>query len=544
MAIACALWLADKPFHIDDANFVRFAREVRAHPLRPFASGAVHSNPPGFQYVLAGLAWLFGERERSLHLGLLPLTLLAIYSVNRLSTRFGARPAWLPALFCALSPCFLVSAGSLMPDVAMLGLVLPALVLLFDDEARPHPLRLLGATLLFAVAWTPRFNGLPVLLLGAGLSLWRRNLRALLPLGALLGAFAFWTWLSAVQLGAAQTLSPLVVAGGSGTHGVLLLKRVLHAASALVLVTAVGPLCVLLLPSRGVRRLAEVAGALCFAASVVRPGPALPLAGLLLLALAWVRLPAGLVADLSGALSPKVADRARPLWARLRALATADRADELFLLLWAAAGLAVPVVYNQSAVKYLNLAQAPLLFLLLRARSPGPAQTPAGSGPAEIAPKRALAVAGGMLALSVALLAADARQATACRDVITEQVAKARAAGGRVFAAGTPWGVLVYGIDGGATYLGGALPAGSAEANLLRTGDQLLDLSWPGQLSIPTDGLQLLEERTEGDAYPVRLMGAGAGYWSSDWGIAPFVVGGGPYIKTWRVRVARPVGRP
>jgi hypothetical protein len=529
VAIACALWLADKPFHIDDANFVRFARDVRDHPLRPFASGAVHSNPPGFQYLLAGLAWCFGERERSFHLGLLPLTLLAISSVNRLSIRFGARPAWLPALLCALSPCFLVSASSLMPDVAMLGLVLPALVLLFDDEARPHPLRLLGATLLFAVAWTPRFNGFPVLLLGAGLSLWRRNLRALLPLAALVGAFAFWTWLSSVQLGAPQTLSPLVVAGGSGIHGVLLLKRVLHAASGLVLATALGPLCVLLLPSRGPRRLAEVAGALCFAASVFSPGPLLPLAGLALLVLAWVRLPAALV------------DAARPLGERLRALVDAD---DLFLLLWAAAGLAVPVVYNQSAVKYLNLAQPPLLLLLLRARSAGAAQARSGSGPAALPPRRALAVAAGMFALSLALLASDARQATACRDLITEQVAKARAAGGRVFAAGTPWGVLIYGMDAGATYLGGALPAVSPEANLLRPGDQLLDLSWPGQLSIPPEGLQLLEEKTEGDAYPVRLMGAGAGWWSSDWGIAPFTFGGGPYLKTWRVRVVRPVARP
>jgi hypothetical protein len=149
-----------------------------------------------------------------------------------------------------------------------------------------------------------------------------------------------------------------------------------------------------------------------------------------------------------------------------------------------------------------------------------------------------------MFALSLALLASDARQATACRDLITDQVAKARAAGGRVFAAGTPWGVLIYGMDGGATYLGGALPAGSPEANLLRPGDQLLDVSWPGQLSIPPEGLQLLEEKTEGDAYPVRLMGAGAGWWSSDWGIAPFTFGGGPYLKTWRVRVARPVARP
>jgi hypothetical protein len=519
VALLCGLWFCDKPFHIDDATFVRFAREVQAHPLRPFGAGAVHSNPPGFQYLLAGLAWLFGESERTFHLGLLPLTLLAISSITRLATRFGARPAWLPALLCALSPCFLVSASSLMPDVAMLGLVLPALVLLFDDEARPHPLRLLGATLLFAVAWTPRFNGLPVLLLGAGLSLWRRDLRALLPLAALLGAFAFWSWLSAVQLGSPQTLSPLVVAGSGGTHGVLLLKRLLHAASALFLVTALGPLCVLLVPSRGVRRLAEVAGALCFVLSILAPGPLWPLGGLLLLVLAWARVPG-----------------AGPLSERLR---EALDADTLFLLLWAAAGLAVPVVYNQSAVKYLNLPLLPLVLLCLR--------RPFGQqgGAAEISPARGLTVAAGLCTLALALLVSDVRQATASRDLLVDQVQRGRAlGGGRVFLAGTPWGAMVYGLDAGGHWLGGTVAPGSDSARALEPGDQLIDLSWPGQLAVPTGGLQLLEEKTADDAYPVRLMGAGAGYWSSDWGIAPFSLGGGPYLTTYRVRVLRKVAEP
>ena len=97
-----------------------------------------------------------------------------------------------------------------------------------------------------------------------------------------------------------------------------------------------------------------------------------------------------------------------------------------------------------------------------------------------------------------------------------------------------------YGLDHGAKWLGGAVAPGTEEAALLQPGDQLLDLSWPGQLSLPPDGLLLLEERSADDPYPVRLMGAGAGYWSSDWGIAPFSFGGGPYMKSWRVRVLRP----
>jgi hypothetical protein len=525
IALAAGLAALDKPLHIDDANFVRFARAVLLHPGRPFDAGAVHSNPPGQQYLLAGAMVLLGKSEAALHLSMLPLTLLALLSITKLSIRFGVRPAWLPALLCAVSPAFLLSASSLMPDVAMLGLVLPALVLLFDDEERPHPLRLLGAALLFATSWTLRFSGLPVLVLGALLSLLRGHRRALVPLLALFAAFAFWSWLSAVQLGAPQTLSPLVVAGSPGTAGVLLLRRLLHASSALVLVTAIGPLRVFVLPSQGWRRACELAGALAFAASVVWTGPLLPLAGCALLACAWTRLPEPLPPT-----PPSLPLPSLPVLASLR---SPRGLDTLFLLLWAAAGLAVPVVYNQSAVKYLNLAQPPLLLLLLRLRTEG------------LPARRLTAVALGCLALSAALLASDVRQARASKALIVEQVHRGKAqTRGRVFFAGTPWGAWIYGLDEGAHMLGGTLAPGSPQADALAPGDVLLDLSWPGQLSLPAEDVELLEEASAGDRYPVRLMGAGAGYWSSDWGVAPFAFGDVPYLRCWRVRVLRRIAGP
>lgn len=520
VAVAVCLPLLGKAFHIDDANFVSFATQVLRDPLRPFASGAVHSNPPGHQYLLALFALPAGPRELPLHLGLLPFTLLALWGCRRLAIRFGACPTWLPGLLVACSPVFLVSATSLMPDVTMLGFLLPAMALLFEDEERPSALRLGAATLLFAVGWTLRFSGLPPLVLAALFSLWRGHRRALVPLLALGAAFGFWTWLSLVQLGAPQTLSPLVVAGSAGSGGLLLLKRILSATAALVLVTALGPAVLALAPARGTRRALELAGAAAMAACTVRPDPLWVLVGLVLLVLAWVRFPVRPPAPASSA-------------GDARRLLGLDP-DVLFLVLWAAAGLAVPLLYNQSAAKYLNLPQVPLVLLLVRAAAGDAARV-----------RAALAGAGVSLAVALALVVSDARQAAASRDLILAQVGKARAAGApRVWIAGIPWGALRYGGLVGATYLGGTLAPGSESLRALAPGDQLLDLSWPGQLAVPAGDVALLEERALEDAFPVRLMSAGAGYWSSDWGAAPFVFSQEPFLRAWRVQVLRAAGPP
>ena len=531
MAAVCSLALLGKPFHIDDANFLLYARAVRLDPLRPFAIGAVHSNPPGHQYLLALISLWLGESEAGLHLGLLPLTLLAVWGTQRLAERFGARPAWLPALLAACSPVFLLSATSLMPDVAMLGVLLPALVLLFDDERRPHPLRLLGATLLFATAWTLRFNGLPLLVLAALLSLWRGHRRALVPLGALVLAFACWSWVSYLQLGAAQTLSPLAVAGSVGTGGLLLLRRLLSAASALALVSAVGAAALLIVPARGPRRPLELLGAGCFAASTVWPGLVLPLLGCGLLALGWVRLPAGSPGPDPGE------PHAGPPAPSPRKILGVDP-DVAFLLLWAASGLAVPIVYNQSAAKYFNLPQIPILFLLVRA-----AAADARAGPTLL--RRGLAAAAVCLGIAAPLLVSDLHHATALRDLVLEMGAHARASGApRVFVAGTPWGLRVYGPQAGACYLGGSFAPGTADARAMRSGDQILDLSWPGALEIPAVDVALLEDRVATDPLPLRLMSGGAGYWSSDWGVTPFVFSQAPLQRAWRIRVLRPIADP
>src|SRR5207237_2560406 len=118
------------------------------------------SNPPGNACLLAAITALTGEREWAIHLLLLPLTLAGLAGTRWLAALLDIRPGWLPPLLVACSGCFLLSATTLMPDATMLGLVVPAVALVWSDERRPHPLKLAAAALLFAVAWSLRFTGL------------------------------------------------------------------------------------------------------------------------------------------------------------------------------------------------------------------------------------------------------------------------------------------------------------------------------------------------------------------------------------------------
>src|SRR5947208_2768907 len=84
------------------------------------------------------------------------------------------------------------STPTLMPEVHMLALVLPAVAVLWWDARQPSRGKLLAITALFAVGWTLRSSGGAVLALAAACQLARRNLRALLPLAALFAAMGSW----------------------------------------------------------------------------------------------------------------------------------------------------------------------------------------------------------------------------------------------------------------------------------------------------------------------------------------------------------------
>src|SRR5947209_3551094 len=89
VAAAFLLAFLGKPFHIDDANFIQYARWTRAHPWDLYAGGATQSNPPGNAYLLAAITALVGEREWAIHLCLLPLALAGLAGTRALAAGLG-----------------------------------------------------------------------------------------------------------------------------------------------------------------------------------------------------------------------------------------------------------------------------------------------------------------------------------------------------------------------------------------------------------------------------------------------------------------------
>jgi hypothetical protein len=491
LAAAVLLVQSGKAFHIDDATFLALARDARQDPLHPYQPGA-QSNPPGAPWLLGAITALFGESERALHLALLPLTLVSIYAVGAAARRLGARDGHAAALLFACSGVVLLPASTLMPDVPMVGAVAGAVALLWSDAEERRWWKIAGASALFAVGWTLRISAAPVLVLAAVIQLSKKNWRAMVPLAVLAAAFAGWSVLSRVETGAAQTVATAQLHGSVNPS--FFVWRGLSTAAALVLFST-GPLAAAVL--RPSRRLVETFALLLFALAPIGWYATL-LVGL------------GTLAFVLG---------------RLR-LPRLDR-DVLFLWLWFFGALAVPLLYNQAAAKFVALALPPLLFLVLRGIQPPP--------------RAVWACAAVSLLVSAAVGAADERYANALRRVTFSQVAKARAETPRVFVAGTPWGAEEYAPRAGAVFLWGELMPGSPSAARVARGDQLLDLSHPGSLGIPESAAALVDHGVIEDALPLRTMSDGAGLWSSHVGLLPWVVSTGPIQPWWRVRIVEPI---
>jgi hypothetical protein len=491
IAAAVLLVQSGKAFHIDDGTFLALARDARKDPLHPYLPGA-QSNPPGAPWLLGAITALFGDSERALHLALLPLTLLSIYAVGAAARRLGARDGHAAALLFACSGVVLLPASTLMPDVPMVGAVAGAVALLWSDADEPRWWKIAGASALFAIGWTLRISAAPVLVLAALVQLSKRRWRALVPLAVLGGAFVAWSWASRVQTGAAQTVATAQLHGSGSASFVI--WRGLSTVAALALFSA-GPLAATVL--RPSRRLVEALALLLFAAAPLGWFPALLVGiGTVAFVLARLRLPAR------------------------------DR-DTAFLWLWFFGALAVPLVYNQAAAKFVALALPPLLFLVLRGIQPRPLAV--------------WACAAASLVVSVAVGTADERYANALRGLTFSQVAKARVEAPRVFVAGTPWGAEEYAPRAGAVFLWGDLTPGSPAAATVAAGDQVLDLSHPGSLGIPPQSAALVAQGVLEDPLPLRTMSDGAGLWSSHVGLLPWVLSAGSLQPWWRIRILQPI---
>jgi 4-amino-4-deoxy-L-arabinose transferase-like glycosyltransferase len=517
-----------KAFHIDDAFFIAVARNILAHPLRPYDGAmamddidervfrqhgetpttfAALSHPPLVPYTIAALAALTGGlNERTQHLGFAGFALLATWAQLRLARRFTR--ADLPAtLALVLCPAFVLGAQSLMTDVPALALSLAALAVFIagvdEDDAR----RLLAAGLFAGLAIVTRYVAVALVPLGMAYVLmsprprrWRPAY-ALVTLGLVTGLWAAQNW---IQHGAVHVLE-------SARHYAQYYDRApptmaLLARNALYDVAALGavafPAAVSFWCASTVRRaLATVAGALAIAVAVRVAAPP----GLRDLAAYSAGESAALVAAFTLGLV---------LVAEVVRKAGVGSRDDRFLALWFLGGLAGAIfVLPFGAVRYV-LPLVPPLILIAASRPPGPGP---GSGPGRVLAVRA--ARGAAAVLSVALSAADYGFAAVYKN--TAARVEAIAAGRRVFFI-ADWGFRHYMEARGAQYL-------RSTDESPQPGDLVVRPRIAGLHDVAPrlrERLTLMETIEAPGRLPIRILSfsARAGFYSQHWGLLPFAL--------------------
>lgn len=210
-----------KPVHIDDASYLKFAREFAHHPLDPYAfqlswdqwpePALWFTAPAVLPYWLAPAAkWFYGT-PAVMKLWMFPFVWLFVASFYQLCRRFVGAHAMLLCWMTVLSGAFL-PATNLMLDVPSLGLFLASLELVFRAIERNAPWLSCAAGCLAALAIETKYTTLvaPAVLFAAGYAMRRWRIGAIAAATALL-ALAAWESLLALKYGHSQFLVQLTV---------------------------------------------------------------------------------------------------------------------------------------------------------------------------------------------------------------------------------------------------------------------------------------------------------------------------------------------
>lgn len=123
---------------IDDGNFIDQAFHIIKNPAGPY-SFDIHleevfnffryfANPPGFAYYLAAMIKLFGSSEMALHSVCLVFPAIALLSMYALSQEITGMGLY-GALLLLVTPTFLLSSHTVMPDVPAMAFYILAIFL-------------------------------------------------------------------------------------------------------------------------------------------------------------------------------------------------------------------------------------------------------------------------------------------------------------------------------------------------------------------------------------------------------------------------------
>jgi len=492
----------DKAFHIDDPLFVWTAKHIWKAPFDFYgfdinwygfdaSISTIAKNPPLFSYYLAVWAVPFGWSEVSLHLACLVCALGLVIGVYELAKLLDARPM-VSALFVLSAPVFIVSGTTVMCDMLMVSLWVWAVYFwLKGCRERRASVVVLGAFFILLSALTKYFavSLLPLLMV---YSLWARvswrywRLGVLLVIVGLLG-YQFGTQILYGK-GLITDAADYVRMAKSHTGNQLLVGIAFSG-------VACAPVFVALLA----HRLAKVrwaallffilaaSGAFIFAEST----------GLVQLGM-WVVLGlVGVTVAIEGVLRRGCAP------------------ESVLLCLWILGTLVFTIFLNWtvSARNVLPIVPAAALLAGLSWRADAPQWGRMTAG--------VFGVAFGVMGLLVAR--ADYCWANGIRSAI-----------GRIDrytleAKGRRW---FQGHWGGQYYFEQAGWAPFAYESALMPGDHVAIPAIATNIVPPDEGTYISIGYAPIDGLPsVSLMGAGAGFYSSRWGDAPFVLGRGQFDR-------------
>jgi 4-amino-4-deoxy-L-arabinose transferase-like glycosyltransferase len=208
VTLACLLPFLGKAFHMDDPLFIWTAKHIQSHPLdfygfnvnwsfreRPMVEQT--QNPPLAAYCLALVATVLGWSERALHFGFLFPAIALVLGTWRLAIRLCAHP-FVAALAIIAMPVFLLSSTSVMCDTLMSALWVWAMCFWIDGLDSKRPARLwLAAALIAACALTKYFGAALIPLLAVysllqkpGSAYWLKYF--ILPI-VILALYQWWT---------------------------------------------------------------------------------------------------------------------------------------------------------------------------------------------------------------------------------------------------------------------------------------------------------------------------------------------------------------
>jgi hypothetical protein len=233
--LACLLPFLGKAIHIDDPLFVWTAQHLQSHPLdfygftvdwglAPARMFEQMQNPPLAAYYLAVVGAILGWSEEALHFGFLFPALAFVVGTFFLARRLSAHPL-ATALAALAAPVFLLSATSLMCDTLMMALWVWAIYFWLQGMEQKSSGRLAVAAMLIAACSLAKYFGacLVPLLLAYSLARERRAGWWLMYLCWPILVLAGYQWLTCRFYGqglltsAATYATTLRIGGGIGT---------------------------------------------------------------------------------------------------------------------------------------------------------------------------------------------------------------------------------------------------------------------------------------------------------------------------------------